>query len=147
MWFTPEQRAQIAGIYNDDTIDWHLLIAEERKEFGDPIHQKIPVSDEILLAIILQSWQHTPFEECWSINWKNELVSKTDNQDFLDFLEVDLKPYRVRAGMLLEGTKDFKDRMKQEEESPSHMPIGSEIIAHHQTAYWLIMLGSHEEGE
>ena len=47
---------------NNATIDHNLRIRAEREQFGEPEHQKIPVSDVFLLAIIMGSWEKDVFE-------------------------------------------------------------------------------------
>lgn len=57
MNLTPAHIAQIADVVNNATIDHNLRMQAERKQFGGPEHQKIPVSDVLLLLIIMNSWE------------------------------------------------------------------------------------------
>lgn len=47
---------------NDATIDQNNEIREDREECGQTIHQKIPVSDSILLGIIWEHWKRDILE-------------------------------------------------------------------------------------
>ena len=62
MVFSADERRQIGDALNDHTIDFNLRLANRREQYGSPDKQLIPVSDEILLAIISPVWQRDAFE-------------------------------------------------------------------------------------
>lgn len=111
---------RLADIINDFTIDHDLRIHQSREKYGQPEHQKIPVGDDILLGIVLAAWTVDALEAGFCIDWKNQLVSKTQNQDFKMLTDDELLPYTVRASILLENTSEYAARKQEEKSSRSY---------------------------
>lgn len=126
-------------MFNDTLIDHNLRIAEERKNFGQPRNQKIPVADDILLEIVLRHWKLDVLEIWFSPDWRLELRYKTGNEQFLTLSPEDLKAYRVRASMLLEWTPEYIARMDEQRKSRSYFQTGSEVAGY---IAWVLDKGS-----
>lgn len=127
MAFSADQSRQIEEALNNHTIDFNLRLNGIREQWWWPDKQLISVSDEMLLAIIVPVWQRDTFEMWEIIDWSRELTHSTWDERFLNFNEEDIRPYAVRAGMLLEETTEYRERATEQATSPSHIQTGSEL--------------------
>ena len=130
MVFSADARRQIGDALNDHTIDFNLKLTGFREQWWWPDKQLIPVSDEILLAIILPVWQRDTFEMWEKINWSEELARRIGDDKFLQLTEEGIRPYAVRAGMLLEETTEYAERVVEQTANPSHIQTGSELASY-----------------
>lgn len=139
MSFTREETRQIEDIFNDAMIDWNLAKKKEREEWAWQEKQDVPVEDSILMSILLPAWSQDVLETWFQIHWQQELATKTWNNRFSEFTEEQIKPYRVRAGMLLKETSEYLERKEEHRKSHSYLQTGSEVAGY---IAWVLDAGS-----